>query len=49
MIRYAMRARFDIDDAIESEISPSATCWPVVPRARLFEELSKDLGHTETR
>lgn len=48
VIRYALRAGFDIDDATEREISVQrhllARCSP----ARLFEELSKDLSHKQT-
>ncbi|HSQ34494.1 MAG TPA: polynucleotide adenylyltransferase PcnB, partial [Candidatus Binatia bacterium] len=49
VIRYALRAKFDIDAAAENEIFAQRHLLAGCSPARLFEELSKDLSHTETR
>ena len=48
VIRYALRAGFDIDAATEREIYAQRHLLAGCSPARLFEELSKDLSHMET-
>jgi poly(A) polymerase len=49
VIRYAVRAGFNLDEETEREIAAHCHLLADCSGARLFEELNKDLSHMETR